>query len=125
GVAAAEAELERTATMLAEGKGQDEYDVALTQYLSLGGPDLDARAGAVLDDLSLPTAVLDQDMTTLSGGQAARASLASLLLSRFDVFLLDEPTNDLDLDGLDRLERWVQAIDAGLVVVSHDRAFLE
>ena len=99
--------------------------MALSQYLSLGGPDLDARAGAVLDDLALPAAVLDQDMTTLSGGQAARASLASLLLSRFDVFLLDEPTNDLDLAGLDRLERWVQSIDAGLVVVSHDRAFLE
>jgi ATPase subunit of ABC transporter with duplicated ATPase domains len=41
------------------------------------------------------------------------------------VFLLDEPTNDLDLDGLDRLERWVQSIESGLVVVSHDRAFLE
>jgi ATPase subunit of ABC transporter with duplicated ATPase domains len=125
GVADAEAELERTAALLAEGSGNDEYDVALQRYLSLGGPDLDARAGAVLDDLALPATTLDQDMTTLSGGQAARASLASLLLSRFDVFLLDEPTNDLDLAGLDRLERWVQSIDAGLVVVSHDRAFLE
>ena len=47
-------------------------------------------------------------MTGLSGGQAARAGLASLLLSRYDVFLLDEPTNDLDLDGLDRLEGFVQ-----------------
>ena len=46
-------------------------------------------------------------MTALSGGQAARAGLASLLLSRYDVFLLDEPTNDLDLAGLDRLERFV------------------
>jgi ATPase subunit of ABC transporter with duplicated ATPase domains len=125
GVTAAEAELERSAALLADGAGHEEYDEALQRYLSLGGPDLDARTGAVLDDLSLPTSTLDQDMVTLSGGQAARASLASLLLSRFDVFLLDEPTNDLDLSGLDRLERWVQSIDAGLVVVSHDRAFLE
>ena len=52
-------------------------------------------------------------MTALSGGQAARASLASLLLSRYDVFLLDEPTNDLDLDGLARLETFVRACGPG------------
>jgi ATPase subunit of ABC transporter with duplicated ATPase domains len=63
-------------------------------------------------------------MTALSGGQAARAGLASLLLSRYDVFLLDEPTNDLDLDGLDRLEDFVNGLRAGVVVVSHDREFL-
>jgi ATPase subunit of ABC transporter with duplicated ATPase domains len=63
-------------------------------------------------------------MTSLSGGQAARASLASLLLSRYDVFLLDEPTNDLDLDGLHRLEAFVTGLRAGTVLVSHDREFL-
>ena len=56
---------------------------------------------------SASTVDLDREMTALSGGQAARAGLAALLLSRFDVFLLDEPTNDLDLDGLARLERFV------------------
>ena len=55
----------------------------------------------------------------------ARTSLASLLLARFDVMLLDEPTNDLDLDGLERLERWVTALDVPVALVSHDRAFLE
>ena len=45
-------------------------------------------------------------------------------MSRYDVFLLDEPTNDLDLDGLDRLERFVLGLRAGTVVVSHDREFL-
>jgi ATPase subunit of ABC transporter with duplicated ATPase domains len=63
-------------------------------------------------------------MSTLSGGEAARCSLASMLLSRFDVFLLDEPTNDLDLDGLARLEAWVGSLQAGVIVVSHDREFL-
>ena len=65
------------------------------------------------------------ETAALSGGQAARASLAAILLSRFDVFLLDEPTNDLDFDGLDRLERFVAELPGGAVVVSHDRAFLE
>ena len=63
-------------------------------------------------------------MTALSGGQAARAGLASLLLSRYDVILLDEPTNDLDLDGLARLEDFVQELRGGTVLVSHDREFL-
>jgi ATPase subunit of ABC transporter with duplicated ATPase domains len=125
GVAAAEQALEHSAIALGQGGDDDEYSHALDRYLTLGGPDLEARTGAVCDDLSLPVATLDLEMRALSGGQAARASLASLLLSRFDVFLLDEPTNDLDLGGLDRLERWVVSLNAGVVVVSHDRAFLE
>ncbi len=64
-------------------------------------------------------------MTSLSGGQAARVNLASLLLSRYDVFLLDEPTNDLDIAGLEILEGFVRGLRAGTVLVSHDRAFLE
>ncbi len=50
--------------------------------------------------------------------------LAALLLSRFDIVLLDEPTNDLDLDGLDRLEEFVRGLRGGVVLVSHDREFL-
>ncbi|MGW4204091.1 ABC-F family ATP-binding cassette domain-containing protein, partial [Streptomyces sp. NPDC004726] len=91
--------------------------------LALGGADLDERADEVAATLGL-TVGLDHPMTALSGGQAARAGLASLLLSRYDVFLLDEPTNDLDLDGLERLESFVRGLRAGTVVVSHDREFL-
>src|SRR4029079_3680787 len=60
-----------------------------------------------------------------SGGEAARASLAAILLSRFDVLLLDEPTNDLDFARLERLESFVDELAGGVVLVSHDRAFLE
>ena len=67
---------------------------------------------------------LDLPMTALSGGQAARVGLAALLLSRYDVYLLDEPTNDLDADGLDLLEEFVEGLEAPVVVVSHDREFL-
>ena len=72
------------------------------------------------------SASLDLDMPALSGGQAARANLAAILLARFDVFLLDEPTNDLDFAGLDRLERFLtDDLAGGAVIVSHDRAFLD
>jgi ATPase subunit of ABC transporter with duplicated ATPase domains len=101
----------------------DEYGDALEHWLALGGADLEERSVEVVSDLGL-TISLDQPMTSLSGGQAARAGMASLLLSRYDIFLLDEPTNDLDLDGLERLERFVTELRAGAVVVSHDREFL-
>ena len=125
GVAAADEAMQAAADALTAGTpGADEnYSRALERWLALGGADLDERAGAVTGGLGL-TAELDQAMTGLSGGQAARASLASLLLSRYDVFLLDEPTNDLDLDGLAQLETFVQGLRAGTVLVSHDREFL-
>jgi ATPase subunit of ABC transporter with duplicated ATPase domains len=127
GVAAAEAEMNAAAEALAAGTpgSDDRYSVALERWLDLGGPDLDARLGSTLADLGLDGAIVDQATATLSGGQAARVSLAATLLSRFDVFLLDEPTNDLDFDGLRRLEEFVLGLDAPVVVVSHDRAFLE
>jgi ATPase subunit of ABC transporter with duplicated ATPase domains len=125
GVAAAtDAMLAAADALAAEVPGAGEnYSRDLERWLALGGPDLDERADAVAAGLGLEVG-LGHPMTGLSGGQAARAGLASLLLSRYDVFLLDEPTNDLDLDGLARLERFAGELAAGLVVVSHDREFL-
>ncbi|WP_347123046.1 ABC-F family ATP-binding cassette domain-containing protein [Microbacterium sp. SY138] len=104
----------------------DTYSVALDRWLASGAADLDERLPVVLADLGLD---LGDDlaaamMTSLSGGQAARVGLAALLLSRFDIALLDEPTNDLDLDGIERLEAFVRGLRGGVVVVSHDREFL-
>ena len=125
GVAAAQVAMDAAAQALADGAAgaDDAYAVALERWLDLGGADLDERAAQVVADLGLAVE-LDHPMTALSGGQAARAQMASLLLSRYDVFLLDEPTNDLDLDGLRRLEEFVTGLRAGVVLVSHDRAFL-
>ncbi|GGP37283.1 ABC-F family ATP-binding cassette domain-containing protein [Streptomyces abikoensis] len=125
GVAAAQAALDAATEALVEGApgADDAYSVALERWLDLGGADLDERAEEVTASLGLGIG-LDRPMTGLSGGQAARAGLASLLLSRYDVFLLDEPTNDLDLDGLERLESFVTGLRAGTVLVSHDREFL-
>jgi ATPase subunit of ABC transporter with duplicated ATPase domains len=125
GVAAAGDAMQAAAEALADGApgADDDYARELDRWLGLGGADLDERAEAVTAALGL-SVDLEHPMTALSGGQAARAGLASLLLSRYDVILLDEPTNDLDLDGLARLEDFVQERRGGTVLVSHDREFL-
>ncbi|WSV85559.1 ATP-binding cassette domain-containing protein [Nocardia sp. NBC_01009] len=126
GVTAAQQAMDSAAERLADG-GADDYTPALERWLALGGADLDQRAEEVAADLGLADSLasgLDTPMTGLSGGQAARAGLASVLLSRFDILLLDEPTNDLDLDGLARLEQFVTGVREPLMVISHDREFL-
>jgi ATPase subunit of ABC transporter with duplicated ATPase domains len=115
GIANAEAQ------MNAGGEG---YHDALEHFLSLGGADLERNARKVCAELDVRVP-LDQELPTLSGGEAARVSLAALLLARFDVLCLDEPTNDLDFEGLDRLERFVRGYAGSIVLVSHDRAFLD
>ena len=127
GVAAATTEMDAATQGLADGSpgADDRYSDALERWLALGGPDLESRIGATMADLGLDGSVASQPTATLSGGQAARVSLAATLLSRFDIFLLDEPTNDLDFAGLARLEGFLVGLDAATVVVSHDRAFLE
>jgi ATPase subunit of ABC transporter with duplicated ATPase domains len=125
GVAEAEAAMNTAADAMADGVpgSDDTYSDALERWLALGGADLDERTASVAADLGLDVD-LDMAMTALSGGQAARAGLAALLLSRYDAFLLDEPTNDLDIEGLDHLEEFVQNLSAPTVVISHDREFL-
>ena len=125
GAAEATAAMEGTAARLSsdEPGAHDAYAVAFDRWLASGAADLDDRIGPVLADLGLDAGAAAL-MTSLSGGQAARVALAALLLSRFDVALLDEPTNDLDLDGLARLETFVQGVRGGVVLVSHDREFL-
>ncbi|PKW25851.1 ABC-F family ATP-binding cassette domain-containing protein [Phycicoccus duodecadis] len=120
GVTAAQQALDAATAALAEGAAgaDDAYAEAFERWLGLGAADLDERLAAA--DVPDPHAL----MTTLSGGEAARAALASLVLSRYDVVLLDEPTNDLDLAGLDTLERFVTGLATGVVLVSHDREFL-
>ncbi|MDQ0029524.1 ABC-F family ATP-binding cassette domain-containing protein [Arthrobacter bambusae] len=125
GCAQATEDMEAGAEGLSAGTqdADDAYSLAFDRWMASGAADLEDRIPAVLAELGLeagPEAL----MTGLSGGQAARVALAALLLSRFDIVLLDEPTNDLDLDGLARLESFVQGLRGGAVLVSHDREFL-
>jgi ATPase subunit of ABC transporter with duplicated ATPase domains len=125
GVGAAEHEMDELAARLArEPALAHAYSEALERYLLLGGEDFDARAGAVLDGVGLGRRD-ERELASLSGGEGARIALAAILLARIDVFLLDEPTNNLDFAGLDRLERFLDELAAGVVLVSHDRAFLD
>lgn len=126
GAAEATREMDATAVALSDPDAvgaDDAYATALEGWLASGAADLDERMPQVLADLGLDVGP-DAFMTGLSGGQAARVGLAALLLSRFDIALLDEPTNDLDLDGLERLETFVKGLRGGVVLVSHDREFL-
>lgn len=137
GCAAATAAMNDAALALADpensgsgGDPADRYAVALDHWLATGAADLDDRLPGVLADLGFVPEGVDVGgpgmalMSALSGGQAARVGLAALLCSRFDIVALDEPTNDLDLDGLARLEEVVSGMRGGVVVVSHDREFL-
>lgn len=125
GSTAATEAMEASAEALGSGNSQDDdrYSNALDHWLACGAADLDERIPATLAELGLSVGP-DSLMTGLSGGQIARVALAALLLSRFDVVLLDEPTNDLDLAGLARLEEFVKGLRGGVVLVSHDREFL-
>ena len=127
GIAAATVEFETSTIELGKGVdgAEDRYSDALERFLALGAAEFDARAGEVCAEVGLDVELLRVPMNALSGGQAARASLASVLLSRFDVFLLDEPTNDLDFAGLEMLETFVRQLPVAVAIVSHDRAFLE
>jgi ATPase subunit of ABC transporter with duplicated ATPase domains len=126
GVGAAAAEMDSLAARLGKEPAlAEEHAEALERFLSLGGADFLARAREVADQVGLGAERLDRLLGTLSGGETARAKLAAILLSRFDVLLLDEPSNDLDFSGLELLERFVGSTSSALVLVSHDRAFLE
>ena len=126
GVAAADARLEElTRTLEHDADAAADYADALERFLALGGDDLTARTGSVSAAVGLPPSLLDRPVGALSGGEAARAALAAILLARFDVFLLDEPTNDLDFGGLDVLERFLASLRGAAVIVSHDRDFLD
>ena len=124
---AADATLLMEATAEALGGGavgaDDAYAAAFDRWMASGAADLDERISPMLGELGLSGGP-ETLMTALSGRQAARVALATLLLSRFDIVLLDEPTNDLDLEGLQRLEAFVRGLRGGVVMVSHDREFL-
>ncbi len=103
-----------------------QQDVLEKKIDALGGYAIDHRIDAVLHGLGFSTAQFDVPVSGLSGGQAARLSLAKLLLAEPDVLLLDEPTNHLDIEGRLWLEKFLTTSFAGAVLlISHDRRLLD
>ncbi|MBN3853531.1 ATP-binding cassette domain-containing protein [Paraburkholderia sp. Ac-20340] len=97
-------------------------------YMALhdaGAHDASARAQALIQGLGFTAAQLDQPVSSFSGGWRMRLQLARALMCPSDLLLLDEPTNHLDLDALVWLEAWLKRYQGTLVVISHDREFLD
>jgi ATP-binding cassette, subfamily F, member 3 len=124
-----EAELaELEATMAGGDAGEallERYSRAQTRLETYGGYLWRDRAGAMARGLGFTDGDLDRTLHTFSGGQLTRASLARALATRADVLLLDEPTNHLDIESLEWLEQTLTGLDAAIVLVAHDRWFLE
>jgi ATP-binding cassette subfamily F protein 3 len=91
----------------------------------IGGYSARARAAALLAGLGFGDAEIERPVREFSGGWRMRLNLAQALISRADLLLLDEPTNHLDLDAVVWLEQWLSGFKGTLVVVSHDRDFLD
>ena len=101
------------------------YGAMQTEFEGLGGYDYPIRVEQVLTGLAFPREMWGRPLDTLSGGQLTRVHLAKLLLAAPEVLMLDEPTNHLDVDSIEWLEHWLQSYSGALIVVSHDRYFLD
>ena len=96
---------------------------ALSRMDELQAWDIEARIKEVLSKLNVDR--FDQQVSTLSGGQRKRVALAKLIIDEPDLIIMDEPTNHLDLDMIEWLEEWLQSTNLTLLMVTHDRYFLE
>src|SRR5437867_3455097 len=126
-----EEEIERIETELSGRPGPETLQRLTSRYgdlrhrfEALGGYRLEGEARAILGGLAFQTNDIHAPLTTLSGGWRMRAALAGHLLRRPDLLLLDEPTNHLDLESLAWLEKFLDEYEGSIVIVSHDRFFL-
>ncbi len=102
----------------------DEYEQVSSRFQDRGGYELDYRIDTILEGLRISYLPRDREMQTLSGGEKARVGLAILLLRSPDLLLLDEPTNHLDFASLEWLEFYLSNYKGAILLVSHDRQFL-
>ena len=124
---AVEQDLSRLAQAMADGDAAafDAYSRAEARLEHAGGWTWRDRATSMVRGLGFSEDDLDRSLKTFSGGELTRASLARALAGDPDLLLLDEPTNHLDIESLEWLEKTLQSLDAAIVLVAHDRWFLE
>jgi len=127
-----EAELRALEAALADESNQTQHDALLEKYGEAqarfehaGGYSYEQTARQVLTGLGFTEEEYQKPLRQFSGGEQSRAHLARLLLERPDLLLLDEPTNHLDLDSVEWLENYLQSWPGSIVVVAHDRYFLD
>ncbi|HYK71740.1 MAG TPA: ABC-F family ATP-binding cassette domain-containing protein, partial [Pseudoneobacillus sp.] len=102
-----------------------EYDILQVKFKESGGYQYEADIRSVLHGLNFQTFDHSTKIATLSGGQKTRLALGKLLLTKPDILILDEPTNHLDIETLSWLEQYLQTYDGAILIVSHDRYFLD
>jgi len=113
-----------------ETNGDDEdlllqYSEALHDFEMAGGYEMEHRTAEVLEGLGFSTSDLQRPYNEFSGGWRMRVLLAKLMLQQPDILMLDEPTNHLDLPSIEWLERYLQSYPGTVIIVSHDRYFLD
>ena len=121
-------ELNKARQEVVAAEATDDYDRMAHAYMALhdaGEHDAPSRAQALILGLGFKTSELDNPVNSFSGGWRMRLQLARALMCPSDLLLLDEPTNHLDLDALVWLEAWLKKYEGTMVVISHDREFLD
>ncbi|WP_208326626.1 ABC-F family ATP-binding cassette domain-containing protein [Bacillus albus] len=102
-----------------------DYDQLQLDYKDQGGYQYEADIRSILSGLGFPVETHQTTISTLSGGQKTRLALGKLLLTKPDLLILDEPTNHLDIETLTWLEQYLQGYPGAILIVSHDRYFLD
>ena len=118
-------ELEKAMTHGASEEQLREYDALVNRFQSGGGYEMDVEIDKICNGLAITQAQRQQEFDSLSGGEKTRVNLARLLLEKTDILLLDEPTNHLDLNSVEWLEGYIKAFKGTVVVISHDRYFID
>ena len=124
-----EAEIEKTADMIAKNPADtkliDKLDKLHQEYDRRGGYTYKSEIIGILNSMAFGEEFFDKKISTLSGGERTRLALAALLLEKPDLLILDEPTNHLDIGTLKWLEQYLSSYRGSIIIVSHDRYFLD
>jgi len=123
-----ERELESLTAEMAENAKPEiltRYDKTLAAFETLGGYEMETDRNRICGGLDIPQSMREQQFASLSGGEKTRVNLARLILEKTDILLLDEPTNHLDLKSTEWLENYLEKFPGTVLVISHDRYFLD
>ena len=118
-------ELEQLMEAGASAEQLRQYDALVNRFQSGGGYEMDVEVDKICNGLGITQDQRSQEFDSLSGGEKTRVNLARLLLEKTDILLLDEPTNHLDLNSVEWLESYINAFKGTVLVISHDRYFID
>lgn len=127
-VTAAKRKMEILEAEMAQGATQEQlrqYDALVNRFQAGGGYEMDVEVDKICNGLGITSSQRVQEFDSLSGGEKTRVNLARLLLEKTDILLLDEPTNHLDLNSVEWLEGYINAFKGTVLMISHDRYFLD